>query len=675
MKQQVFLALWLVAVTAGAQTDSLRLDSLARTLPEVMVRGERPLVRVEQGKLVFDLPALIRDKGTSTAYDALKELPGVTEQGEELLLTGRPVTIILDGKASTLTAGQVAQLLKTLPADRIRDAEVMYAAPARYQVRGQVINLNLRRDEARRLLQGQARTGYEQQHEALFTEGASLFAQQGRWSADAMYSHRHGRTFYEGDTRSLHSQASGQVYDIRSHSLVPGRMHSHDYRLEVTCGKAFSLAYTGNYQTAHNTSTADGSIATTAQGDSRHTLHNLRADVSLPAGLRAGADFTRYDAPATGRLSGHLPEGPLTYVTESRQRISRWKWFASMEHHLPRDWQLNYGATYTTTSDRSHQHLSLDGMSTSVRLHERVANLYVGGSKSWGKLLSLDLSLAAEHFRNDVCREWVPFPALTAVLTPAEGHLLQLSLTGNRTYPEYWAVTSAKGYTDGGYGEVTGTPSLRPAKDYQAQLVYLLHSKYQLALWFQHVDDYFVQTCYQRQDRLVLDYRHVNFDFRQQAGLMVYAPVRVGQWLQTSASAYLLWNREKDSDFHDLPFDRHIVSVMANVRTAVTLSPALSVNVNAFARTKTYQGLFDLPASGNLTVELVGRALRQHLTVKAYAANLLRTNAIQPEMNYRTQHYRMGYADYREWGLAATFNFGHYQERQHRQVDTSRLRK
>ena len=103
MKQLYFIALLLVGMTAGAQTDSLRIDSLLRTLPEVMIMGERPMVKAERGKLVFDLPQLMRDKGVDNAYDALKELPGVTEQGNSLQLAGRPVNIIIDGKVSTMT--------------------------------------------------------------------------------------------------------------------------------------------------------------------------------------------------------------------------------------------------------------------------------------------------------------------------------------------------------------------------------------------------------------------------------------------------------------------------------------------------------------------------------------------------------------------------------------------
>ena len=193
MKQLYFIALLLVGMTAGAQTDSLRIDSLLRTLPEVMIMGERPMVKAERGKLVFDLPQLMRDKGVDNAYDALKELPGVTEQGNSLQLVGRPVTIIIDGKVSTMTPEQLTQLLRTIPATRIKDAEVMYAAPAQYQVRGQVINLNLSRDTAHDVQQGQVSVGAMHEHDARFKQQASFFAQRGRWSIDGMYGHHHGR--------------------------------------------------------------------------------------------------------------------------------------------------------------------------------------------------------------------------------------------------------------------------------------------------------------------------------------------------------------------------------------------------------------------------------------------------------------------------------------------------
>ena len=83
-------------------TSDVRLDSIYQSLPEVMITGERPVVKASQGKLVYDLPRLIRDLPVDNAYDAVKELPGVTEMNGGLQLAGQGVTVILNGKVTTL---------------------------------------------------------------------------------------------------------------------------------------------------------------------------------------------------------------------------------------------------------------------------------------------------------------------------------------------------------------------------------------------------------------------------------------------------------------------------------------------------------------------------------------------------------------------------------------------
>ena len=135
-------------------TSDARLDSIYQSLPEVMITGERPVVKASQGKLVYDLPRLIRDLPVDNAYDAVKELPGVTEMNGALQLAGQGVTVVLNGKVTTLSVEQLYSLLRSIPASRIEKAEVMYNAPARYQVRGALINIQLRPRTA--LLPGKA---------------------------------------------------------------------------------------------------------------------------------------------------------------------------------------------------------------------------------------------------------------------------------------------------------------------------------------------------------------------------------------------------------------------------------------------------------------------------------------------------------------------------------------
>lgn len=53
-----------------AQNDSLRMDSIIHALPEVMVKGIRPIAKVERGKLIYNMPLLLQSMGADNALDA-----------------------------------------------------------------------------------------------------------------------------------------------------------------------------------------------------------------------------------------------------------------------------------------------------------------------------------------------------------------------------------------------------------------------------------------------------------------------------------------------------------------------------------------------------------------------------------------------------------------------------
>ena len=147
-----FLCVWISATAQIGQqsqepVDSIKnigyMDSLFQELPEVMITGERPIVKAEQGKLVYDVPRLVGNLPVDNAYDVVKNLPGIVNMNNSLMLGGQEVTVVINGKVTTLSVEQLDALLKSIPVSRIEKAEVMYSAPARYQVRGPMINLIL----------------------------------------------------------------------------------------------------------------------------------------------------------------------------------------------------------------------------------------------------------------------------------------------------------------------------------------------------------------------------------------------------------------------------------------------------------------------------------------------------------------------------------------------------
>ena len=121
------LAISLAGWAQGNRNDSLRMDSIIHSLPDVMVKGNRPIVKVKGAALTYDLPQLIKNHPVDNAYEAIKQLPGVSEQDDALTLNAQSVTVMIDGKATTMTSEQLYSLLKTIPTSRIANAEVIYS--------------------------------------------------------------------------------------------------------------------------------------------------------------------------------------------------------------------------------------------------------------------------------------------------------------------------------------------------------------------------------------------------------------------------------------------------------------------------------------------------------------------------------------------------------------------
>ena len=123
-----------------------------------------------------------------------------------------------------------------------------------------------------------------------------------------------------------------------------------------------------------------------------------------------------------------------------------------------------------------------------------------------------------------------------------------------------------------------------------------LHRDCWLTAYFSHTKDYFIQLLYQNPDRLVQTYRTLNEDYMQQAGIQATIPFAVGDWWNAQTRFIGAWQREKDSDFYDIPFDRHIFFGMFVMNNTFTLSKKhnLKLLVNGMIRSKGIQGNYDL---------------------------------------------------------------------------------
>ena len=677
------------------KTDSLWADSLVRTLPEVMVTGERPVVKARAGRLEYDLPRIIAGKPVDNIYDALKELPGVAEMNGALTLGARGVTIVLDGKVTNMSTEQLYALLKSMPADRIERVDVLYNAPARYQVRGAMIDVRLRhRIGDPGTVQGEAYGKYDQSYEAMFEERASLLYNGGKFFLDFLYDHSHGKDFNATDKEARHWQeATDETHYIENHEEVRSRNHTHSFRLGTDYrwkeDHTLSFVYNGSYHTRHVRQHTVGTQTATNRRNQTSWLHNGRLDYRTPIGLSTGAEFTWYRTPGTQLLHSEMEGTRLDFYTEDQQRINAWKFFLAQEHSLKNGWGLNYGAIYTTSVDNSQQ-LYFEDTSEQVdeatsgvlppdmksRRREQTLNFYAGLNKNFGQKWMLDASLAGERYKTPVWDEWDVYPVLNLTYLPAQGHILQLGFNSNKSYPAYWEVQDAVSYLGGGYSEIQGNPLLKPSKDYQLSLSYILKSKYVFSFWFDHNKDMSLQLLYQSPEKLLEIYKSLNLDFRQQAGVQASIPFKAGTWLDSRLTLMGLWTRDKDSDFYDLPFDRRTLAGIAvlNATFKLPVRPDLRFTLNGFYQAGAIQGIYDLPASGNLDLALRYAFARGNCILTAWCKDIFQTAGIDPQIRYGRQWVTNDYSCFRSVGVSFAWKFGGYQEKKREGVDMSRFK-
>ena len=697
MRKKIITSIFiLLSLCANAQevTHSTAIafnDSLFQTLPELLVTGNKPVVKVDGGKLVFDVRQLIKDKPVDNAFDALKHLPGVTPQGDDINLGGMPVALMINGKLTSMSREQVVTLLKSMPASRVQNAEMMYSAPARYQVRGALINITLSKDASMDAsLQGELFAKAEVKDEAHFNERASLAFHKGIVSVDGYYSMSHGKSFHSTDKTGVHTLSNGEKHDIDTRMAIWGDSRPiHDYRIAADIDFAkdhqLSISYSGNYKNKNQHTKMSGLQNSTMDNHIKDILHNAHLDYTLPIGLNLGADFTYYEDNIEQNLTSVLLGNNLDFITTSQQRINRSKFFAREEHKLGKKAMVNYGMVYTHIIDHSRQQYVPMGETTAEQLPsplysrrtENILNIYGGGSAELSDKLSAELSFAAEHSKTSLWNEWDFHPTFTATYMPKSGRMWQFSFTTDKKYPNFWAMQNVTSYYGGNYEQVVGNPALKPSKDYNLSLVHVLHNKYIFSGWFTHSKDYFTQTMFQARDKLVEIDKFDNFDFRQEAGLMISSPWKPAWWFDSRATVFGEWMRVKDNDYFDCPFDRNIAYAMvsANATFRFVRSHDLSLSLNGFARTKAYQGPMDLPASGNLDINLRYAFCGGNAIVNLYCNDIFRTMMITPENHWGGQNMRTKYSCYTTAGISFTYRFGGYKAKKREAVDTSRMKK
>ena len=652
----------------------------AYALNEVVVSAQRPLVKAENGALTYDVEALAEKTTANNAYEALTRLPGVLEQGGSLSLIGAgSVTVILNGRPSSMSSEQLVSLLKSTPVSNVEKAEVMYSAPAKYRVRGAVINLVLKdRKSEDAFLRGEVGADFTQ---ARYTQGNGRmnFSFGGRKvTADVLYAadYTKRRTGYDFIS---HHTLDNVVHDVEQYNTGLRRKLTHNVRTSLEYRMAYTAAITPSLRTVENSEGTLSESSNVRKGDEQ--MHNFTLDYTARWGMNIGVDYTCYSYPSVQEFSNRIGEDEQNFSADSRQRINRWNVYAGQTHVLPQDWSLNYGINFSFANDESSQFYhaqeggDMSSLNSETKLDERTYNFYAGLEKAFGERLSLSLSVAGEYYRLAGYDRWAIYPSLQLNYMLSASHIFQFSFSSDKAYPNYWSMQDATSYLNS-YAKVVGNPALHPSTDYTADLTYILKSKYIFSLYYTHVKDLFDQLAYQSSDELAMIYQTVNYDYEQNFGLSVILPFTVGNFWNSRLTLDGSYFRDVCRDYHAIGFDNRVWRgiVMLNNTSRLSSKPAISLELNGLYVSPSVQGNYDLSSIWKVDAGLKWTSADKKAELRLTGNDLFSSAIPNDRVNDRGQRFEINqHADSRFLSLSFTYKFGGYKAKEHKDVDTSRF--
>lgn len=696
-----------------ANVGTVVLEEKDYQLAEITVKGERPQVKLEGGKLTYDVPQLMKDKTATNAFEIIKDLPGLIERNDNLELVGASrLNIILNGQLTTMSADQLIQLLKTMPASRVEKAEVMYNAPAKYNVKGALLNVVLSKNESETpSWQGETGVDYTQYRHAGGDAHVNLLYTNKGFSIDFLLNGNKRRDVMGEDMLARHTLNSGMT-EISQHNRALVHVNRGTVRLGMDYTFAnedkLSLAYylkgdkvlsdRDAFTSYLDLSKPENKSESTSlvRDDGHSAIHNIRLQYDGHAGISAGADFTRYHSPSV--LDYQDTNGSRTdMINNTRQDVSRWSVFLNKTHSFASGWGLNYGVHGGYASSKNYsEYLYEQGAGYEMdeealednTQKEYIADIFAEVSKSFGERFSATVGLKGEYFKSDYAssrenmnlwNEGALFPTVSLSYTFSPRHILQFDISSDKTYPGYWQV-SPQVTPLNSYSEVAGNPLLKPYRTYEGQMVYIFRQKYMLVAFCEYTPDYFAQLPYQSDTELKTVFRFENMDYSLEAGLAVIIPFNVGRFWNSRITLRGWRMQEKNDNFHGISYNREAYLGLAHMSNTFNLcdKPNLKMTIDGqYVTPGAIQGIYDLGSMYEISAGLKWTFLndRASLTLKGddiFASSIPRTIKI----NQGNQWSRMRKLnDERCLKLSFVWKFGGYKEREQDSIDTSRFGK
>lgn len=570
--------------TFCAQETAAQKKDTVRTLNEIKVTGQRPMVTRKADRYIIDIENSFLANGHS-GLDVLQKSPGlwVSPDGNIRITGNQPVTVMINDVVQRMSGLELTEYLKTLRSEDISKIEVIANPPSEFEAAssGGIVHIILKKARKQGIT-GSLFAQYKQQGKKPYAgTGVSLDYKMKKWYVFGGYNYVKDNSAYIGTTVT--------DYPDKSHIYNYNERDNNNTRQQYRAGivydfspaQTLSLQHNGNssqlLQNFYSTLTytkPDGEVTGNANTDwirkpkfNSSTLSYAWNIDSMGSSLKVIADYTKSSKAETNTLVSVYSDAAISHSLRTNTPSTTEMYSAQADYTLGLRGKsaVKTGLKYVKI-DRHNTILAEDettgnwvknpGRSDDFLYNEHLLMFYgsfekqfhhtslkggLRGEQTYSKGFSL---ISGETIKRNYFG-WFPSLFIDHTLEEQKGNSIHLNYARRVRRPAYNDLNPYRLQVND-FAVLTGNPNLQPQFTNSIQAGYTWHREYTADLYFKLSTNYIAQTA-RTIDEYVIEHMSKNFPGNTEFGLSVSAPFTILKNWRTNNSL-LLYRATADLD-------------------------------------------------------------------------------------------------------------------------------
>ncbi len=634
--------------------------------------------------------------------------PGLLVTQEAVQMAGRGnVLVTVNDRVLNLGGDELIAYLRSLPADNIKQIEVIANPDARYEAEGNsgIINIVLRKavGEGWEL---RSTTSWEQRSRPSVSQNLSLNFRRKGVNVYGFYSPRIRRTRTLEETEVLYTN---NFWLTNNERLEEWKSHSYQLGVDIDLGPRTILGIVGEglilgtktenavalTEVKDYSQNLDSTFRVANQISNRNKYQTFNVNIkheldSAGSSISADLDYFTFQNGQAQALSTitTIPDAVNRtddIESDAPQIIENISFNLDADHAIGDNQMFSWGAKITrTTTNNDFEFRIWNGdsfvpdptRSNEYLYTENIQALYTSYERSWDKT-QLEIGLRAENTiieGESITLDTINnqqylrlFPSLFVQRSLKENHGLNLYYGIRLRRPEFWELNPFKYYLNP-YTYSEGNPALTPSFTHNLELTYSFKNRYSATLAASTTVNHFQQVPVIASDDNFFYYTRANVGEQQTLGLSLFAPVQILKWWNIDFSAWAAINAQK------VPYLGGTVEYVQpylwtgmNHRFTISEKGGMTAQLNISYSTRNQSFLYQQEGVFLTNISFRKQLWNERASISANLFDVFKTFPFRVNVDYQNQQMSfLNTPETRYLQLSFTYKFGDDQVKQSR---------